>query len=147
MYAANDIARYIVDYCTRKDNPVSNLKLQKMLYYLWIEYYKVTKDYLFSDDICAWQFGPVVPEVYYDFCAYGGVPIDRTYDDLPDITQEDISILDRNIELYRTRSVSSLVTQTHQDGLPWDRIYNKDGNRRGKIPFDLIISLECNTKC
>ena len=42
-YTASDIAKYIVSYCFRKRKPVSNLKLQKMLYYMWIEYYKRLK--------------------------------------------------------------------------------------------------------
>ena len=41
-YTAVDIAKYIVSYCSGKHRPVSNLKLQKMLYYTWIDYYKKT---------------------------------------------------------------------------------------------------------
>ena len=41
-YSAVDIAKYIVSYCSGKHRPVSNLKLQKMLYYTWIDYYKKT---------------------------------------------------------------------------------------------------------
>ena len=78
-YTASDIARYIVSYCFRKRKPVSNLKLQKMLYYMWIEYYKKTKKSLFNDDICAWQFGPVIPDIYYAFCVYAGRPITKEY--------------------------------------------------------------------
>ena len=39
-YTAKNIAHYIVTYCEKKNRPVSNLKLQKMLYFLWIEYFK-----------------------------------------------------------------------------------------------------------
>ena len=34
MYKAMDIAQYVVNYSIEKDNPVSNLKLQKLLYYI-----------------------------------------------------------------------------------------------------------------
>ena len=44
-----DVARYIINYCTEQGKPVSNLKLQKMLYYLWIDYYKNTNEYLFDE--------------------------------------------------------------------------------------------------
>lgn len=47
-YSAVDIAKYIVSYCSGKHRPVSNLKLQKMLYYTWIDYYKKTGTALFS---------------------------------------------------------------------------------------------------
>ena len=66
-YSAVDIAKYIVSYCSGKHRPVSNLKLQKMLYYTWIDYYKKTGTALFFNEICAWQLGPVVPDAYYEF--------------------------------------------------------------------------------
>ena len=34
MYRAIDIASYIVDYCIRKDKPITNLQLQQVLYLL-----------------------------------------------------------------------------------------------------------------
>ena len=52
-YTAVDIAKYIVSYCSGKHRPVSNLKLQKMLYYTWIDYYKKTGTALFFNEICA----------------------------------------------------------------------------------------------
>ena len=75
-----DVARYIVNYCTEQNKPVSNLKLQKMLYYIWIEYHRRTNEYLFEDNIYAWPFGPVVPDVYYEYCSYAGSPIAKNYD-------------------------------------------------------------------
>ena len=80
-----DVAKYIINYCTEQGKPVSNLKLQKMLYYLWIDYYKNTSEYLFDEDICAWPFGPVVPSVYFEYCSYAGAPITKKYSDLDDI--------------------------------------------------------------
>ena len=64
------MAKYIISRCSELRNPVSNLKLQKMLYFIWIEFYKHTGRMLFLDDICAWQLGPAVPIVYYEFCQY-----------------------------------------------------------------------------
>ena len=65
VYAALDVAKYIVDKCTSDKQPVSNLQLQKILYFLQKKYLIDEKRILFSDEIQAWQFGPVVPEVYY----------------------------------------------------------------------------------
>ena len=79
VYTAVDIAKYIVSYCAHRQRPISNLKLQKMLYYTWIDYYKKTNNALFLNDICAWQLGPVVPDVYYEFCSYAGTPISVTF--------------------------------------------------------------------
>ena len=59
---ALDVAKYMVTKCVQDKCPISNLQVQKILYF-------IQKDFLqngseaFSDDIEAWQFGPVVPEV------------------------------------------------------------------------------------
>ena len=58
-YTALEIAKYIISTCSKKNRPISNLKLQKLLYFAWIYYYTKTGNGLFHDDICAWQFGPV----------------------------------------------------------------------------------------
>ena len=34
MYTALDIAKYIIDKCTRENLAISNLQLQKILYYV-----------------------------------------------------------------------------------------------------------------
>lgn len=56
---ASELAKYIVTESTLLDKAVSNLKLQKLLYFLWVDYYNQKGKYLYQDDICAWQFGPV----------------------------------------------------------------------------------------
>lgn len=140
-YRAIDIAKYIVSYCNDKNQPISNLKLQKMMYFVWIEYYKSEKKALFTDDICAWQLGTVVPEVYYEFCPYGGIPITQTFK--IEISDNDRIVVDKGIELYLPKSARELVDMTHRDNSPWDIIYQNGVGLRRVIPFELIISKEC----
>jgi len=142
MYKAIDIAKYTVTYCNKKEKAISNLKLQKIMYYLWIDYYKKLKKSLFDDEICAWQLGPVVPNVYYEFCSFAGIPILREYD-IDNISCEDRDIINDIIEKYIDQSPSSLVSKTHESGKPWDKIYKGGEGLRNPIPFDLIKELEC----
>ncbi len=140
-YPALDIAKYIITYSIHKKSPVSNLKLQKMLYFAWIDYYKKLKTDLFTDSICAWQFGPVVPEVYYEFCVYGGRPITQEYK--KELAPGDMQILDEIIDRYLRQSVSELVNMTHQPGKPWALTYQNGAGLRKTIPYNRIIELEC----
>lgn len=142
-YKATEIAKYIVSYCSKKHQPVSNLKLQKMLYYVWIEYYKKIRRFLFKDEFCAWQLGPVVPEVYYVFCAHAGVPISRTYDIT--LSSEDYPYINEIIDTYLPMSAGTLVSKSHRPGGPWDTIYRDGAGNRDVIPFSLIKSMECDT--
>ncbi|MGI5933430.1 MAG: Panacea domain-containing protein [Lawsonibacter sp.] len=140
-YTAKNIAHYIVTYCEKKNRPVSNLKLQKMLYFLWIEYFKHTRCELYLDDICAWKLGPVVPDVYYEFCSYAGMPISV---ELPfSIDEQDVDVLDATIEKYLPMAASTLVDKTHAKGKPWDIVYKDGLGNRDVIPFSLIKDLEC----
>ena len=61
-YRAMDIAKNIINKCTTDQHPISNLQLQKILYYIqkaFLENDRVA----FEDESEAWQFGPVVPDV------------------------------------------------------------------------------------
>ncbi|HIY13576.1 MAG TPA: DUF4065 domain-containing protein [Candidatus Agathobaculum merdipullorum] len=144
MYLAKQVAQYIINKCSVEERPVSNLKLQKLLYFAWIEYRKRTGKKLFDDKIYAWQFGPVVPEVYYDYCAYGGMDIDRRYDSSQiGITESDAEVLDASLAEYLNYSVSRLVSKTHERGKPWHQVYVEQGGIKQEIPFSLIEQMEC----
>ncbi|MCI7126190.1 MAG: DUF4065 domain-containing protein [Agathobaculum sp.] len=144
MYTAKQVARYIINKCSVEENPVSNLKLQKLLYFVWVEYRKSAHARLFNDKIFAWQFGPVVPEVYYDYCAYGGMDIDVRYNgDEIGIAEEDAAVLDASLAKYRNYSVSRLVDMTHAKGKPWYQVYVEQRGVKKEIPFSLIEQMEC----
>ena len=139
-YSAVDVAKYIVTYSNRQNKPVSNLKLQKILYFTWIDYFEQTKSHLFEDHICAWGFGPVVPAVYRRFCIYAGEPISREYD--VEIEQDETDILNGIIDQYLDLCASDLVNMSHEEGSAWHQIYNDGEGRYAEIPFDLIKELE-----
>lgn len=142
IYDVTEIARYIITYCAKKKNPISNLKLQKILYFVWIDYFKKNNCNLFNENICAWQFGPVVPKVYYEFCSYAGSPINKIYETAID-NQNDLNIINTSIDKYIEYSARKLVDITHEISKPWSIIYNNGLGLRNIIPFNLIISKEC----
>ncbi len=61
---ALEVAKYVITLCNDENQDISNLHLQKILYYLQKEVLQKFDDKLFVDDIQAWQFGPVIPKVY-----------------------------------------------------------------------------------
>ena len=136
-YSAIDLAKYMVTYCYKQQKPISNLKLQKMLYFTWIDFYKEKGEAIFLDDVCAWQLGPVVPDVYYNFCAYAGTPITKEYS--VNLDPSDTPIINKIIDQYLPLSASSLVSKSHVKGGPWDKIYQGGQGNRDVIPFSLMI--------
>lgn len=143
-YTATDISKYIIMYFDKKNRPISNLKLQKVLYYTWIDYYKKTESELYLDDICAWQLGPVVTNVYYEYCCYAGTPIPNENYNVC-LEEIDTLILDEILSEYLDVPASVLVNKSHQDGMPWDLIFQNGLGNRDIIPFSLIKEKECTT--
>jgi len=139
-YSALDVARYVITVCSEAGKPIGNLKLQKMLYFLWVDFYRKTGRFLYLDDICAWQLGPVVPEVYYQYCSYGGRPIYAQY--VSAIESADEDILNAIINQYIDVPAHELVDRTHEQGTAWDSIYKNGIGNRNPIPFSVIIAKE-----
>ena len=137
IYNAIDVAKYMIDKCTREDRPISNLQLQKILYFLQGESYKECREPLFSNRIEAWPYGPVVPDVYYRYSAGGGVPICMFYEDADAaIEPQDREWLNPLIEHYGGMDVWDLVDLSHTEGAPWDRTMKAKGG--GTIPEEWI---------
>ena len=131
MYKAIDIAQYIVTKCTSDGSPVSNLQLQKILYFVQGKWLAYNSEPLFKDNISAWQFGPVVPAVYYIYCAYGGNKIISEYPIKLDASVRDM--IDPIIIEKRSMDPWCLVNDTHKKGGAWDKTY-----QAGKGEYSII---------
>ena len=136
MYDVLDLAKYIVTKCSTEGSPISNLQLQKILYYIQKEFLNNDK-LAFDADIEAWRFGPVVPCVYYNFCSYGSMPID----DIFKTPIKEDSVVDEIIVEKRRLNPWEMVSETHKENGAWHQTY-KDGSGNGNvIPIDLIKSV------
>ena len=137
MLTALDLSKYIVSKCANDGHPISNLQLQKILYY-------IQKDYLlsgsqaFSDDIEAWQFGPVVPNVYYYYSGFGAMPISLVTSNSHSFASEDMSRIDSIVIAKRDLNPWDMVSETHKSGGAWDDVYNNGQGYRGIISPELI---------
>lgn len=136
MYDALTIAKYIVTKCVQDGCPVSNLQLQKILYFVQLDSLKRTKAPAFSDDIEAWKFGPVVPDVYYHFCGFGALPILATYE--VDSHLASNGFMNRVVEEKRAMDPWDLVEEAHEPGKPWAIIFKGGEGNHAVIPNDLI---------
>lgn len=136
MKTAREVACYIIDKCTREEVPISNLQLQKILYYVQ-KVYLQSQGALFDDDFVAWQFGPVIEDVYYNYCSFGSMPIRRRYD--TDISSNDKVLMDPIIEKKRELDPWEMVSETHKKNGAWDTTY-LDGRGNGRIIAKDLIS-------
>lgn len=136
---AINIAQYVIDKCTKENKSISNLQLQKILYYIQGEWLKLNQKVpLFDDDICAWKFGPVVPDIYYTYCGYGGSKITSQYQNA-NLDKAITSTIDPIIEEKRELFPWDLVDETHHKDGAWDKIFANGLGDHDIIPKALIF--------
>lgn len=133
MYRALTVAEHIINRCNKLGRPISNLKLQKILYFVQAEFLVATGHVCFAEEIEAWDFGPVVPVVYHRYKVYGSASIPYFLTGaICRIPADDIEIMDGIIDECAKYSASKLVEITHNQ-TPWKKAYRS---------FDKIITPE-----
>lgn len=138
---ALDLAKYLVDKSIQDTKPISNLQLQKIMFYIQKDFLQKKGEPAFYADIEAWQFGPVVPIAYYAFCVYGANPIRHRqepsldhYSDILEISE----IINSILVSKRQLKPWDLVKETHHEGGAWHRVYECGHGNRQIIPVQLI---------
>lgn len=153
MYNVLDVCRYIINYCNTSQYGISNLKLQKILYFVQA-YFLITDTQLpcFNERIEAWDFGPVVPTAYHEFKQYGAsnIPSITSYieynrNNIWDATRKNfteniIRLEDREkirtiVDTFANYTATDLVNLTHNQA-PWSRVYMP--GRNNEISNDSI---------
>lgn len=137
MYKALTIAKYLIK--KSKDDKITdltNLKLQKILYYAQGWYLANKGNKLFNDRIEAWKLGPVVRSVYNVFSSFANQPIKMKIEDgdLLGLAEDVKGYLDKLWSVYKNMSGPELVTYTHLEK-PWREAWSKrdDNDWDGEI--------------
>lgn len=162
-YKALDVARYVINCSNEYRYEISNLKLQKLLYFIQAFYLSSGNcTPCFDDEIEAWKFGPVVKCVYEEYRQFGANNIPRVYeytvfdsekaetkvyeysDDI--IKKEDRDKILLLIKSFSSFTASQLVDITHRQS-PWlnacnssDRIITKEAIK------EFFLSMKNNYK-
>ena len=128
QYNALDVAQYIIYLASQNIvdevkgekvyEGITNLKLQKLLYFVQVYFLVKQNKPLFSQEFKAWQYGPVVEEVYQEYKRYGRRPIVQEVYKGAHIETQDATLIKDVWEFFGKYSVGKLVNMTHQDA-PW----------------------------
>lgn len=154
-YSAIDIANYVISKSTNPTgaDKVTNLKLQKILYFLQAAFLVERQESLIAESFQPWAYGPVVPEAYRFFNQFGYKPIERpvseftinTSDngfnvvensfDEQRINAEDRELIDKYYQSISRYSAGQLIDLTHEQDF-WQRA-EKSGEiaRKNSRPY------------
>lgn len=101
---------------------ISNLKLQKLVYYAQGFHLAMFDKPLFRESIYAWEHGPVVPELYHYFKENGAaaipLPTEEATSKFSLLSEEQIELLNEVYTIYGQYSAWKLRNLTHQE-TPW----------------------------
>ena len=129
MTTASEVAKALIHFAEAdpEGEPMTALRLHKLLYYCQGWYLAWFGRPLFADQIEAWKHGPVVPSVWATPWGQGRDPIlDQGPSSVPDAERDAIAQVWSH---YRMFSALGLREKTHEEP-PWKQHYTPDGSLR-----------------
>ena len=135
---ARTVANYMLYIMGDAFDDLTNMKINKLLYFAQGHYLSKYGKPLFEDSIEAWDHGPVVPAVYSAYKGCGAQPIQG--DDssmISEVTPEAEEVLYGVARKYGKYTASALRNMTHVIGSPWDQVYQAN-HAHTEIPLPVI---------
>jgi uncharacterized phage-associated protein len=132
MISANQVAKYFLAKADEDvGDGISNLKLQKLVYYAQAYHLAMHGEPLFGDRLEAWEHGPVVPDLYHAYKEYGAANIPAPSDlQLNAYGEETAEFLDEVYNVFGQYSAWKLRNMTHEER-PWVEAY--ENGERGRV--------------
>ncbi len=124
------VANYFIKQSKKEKRPVSNLSMQKLVYFAYGWMLVQTEKKLFYDRIEAWQYGPVIPSLYHQLKHYGRGRITKEILDynhekdkfyrwnLTEGTNVE-KIMQKVWKRYKSLTPGEMIDLTHNPGTPW----------------------------
>lgn len=135
-----EIANAILDIAEGFGFKLSNLALNKILFFAHGWHLAVLDRPLVDSVFEAWQFGPVHPQIYRQLKGFGNKAIPKgrrltsidleTGIDRPvkaNLDKEEYEFCSKLLKFYGKYSASKLVEISHESGAPWDQVWEKAG--------------------
>ena len=114
---ALEISEYIIQ---KYPENATNLRINKLLYFIQGIHFQFYREALFADDFEAWTKGPVIPKVYHAYKIFGAYPI-KTNCNTIDLGDKQ-AFIDKVLQHYSTKSTEELVNLSYQTK-PWKDNY------------------------
>ena len=99
---------------------MTNMKIQKLLYYTQSLNLALQDEVLFNEEIQAWRYGPVCPEVYYFYCKFEEqqLPVPDQKDFMDSFALEQRQLLEEVWMHFGEHNAFMLSDMTHAE-FPW----------------------------
>lgn len=146
MYSAKEIASFFIQKGLDEDNPVTQMKLQKLIYFAngFLLATSSGERRLVEETFEAWDFGPVLPSIYHEYKLFGSNPIVKNNVVLKilgrplnlelskNVKEEDVKILEDVWNSLKVFTALELSTVTHRENGAWSKVYKPE---RRSVPI------------
>lgn len=148
MYSAKQVAKFILGVGNAQGVGISNLRLQYLLYIAQTGFLAEEERRLFEEDIVAYSMGPQVREVYFEYCAYGGMDINTSgfFPGQSDIAVNDQGAIYKYIIPFLSMPMSKLCDAVRSQGGAWSAIF-RQGTPGKVIPEYVLQSVRHCPRC
>ncbi|MBB1498498.1 Panacea domain-containing protein [Paracoccus sp. MC1862] len=137
-YDVRGIANLVLDRAADAGLTISNMHINKIIFFVYVEWLKARGSILTSAKIEAWKHGPVFREVYSQFKKYGASPITEKARKVDFATGEWVDVeldvrvkkddfLVRAVDYYIRVPAGRLVDLSHEPGGAWHYVWNHQG--------------------
>lgn len=146
--SAITVANTLLEFAAQDQRSVTHMELQKHTFFAHAWYLGNTESPLINDEVQAWKFGPVIPQMYHAFKGFGNNPIDKygvEYDKercelvVPKLGEDDSNLrvfLRRIWDAYKGFNAGRLSSISHEVGGPWHQVYQESV---GGVVKNLVI--------
>jgi uncharacterized phage-associated protein len=153
-YDVRDVTNFILGFAEERGIPLTNLALQKLLYFVHGWFYSIYDVPLIRNKFEAWQYGPVQRVIYDQLKMFKDAPIrdvratyidpatgDHVYRE-PQIDAEHADVMRGVLERYAKYTAGQLVRESHAEDSPWEYVWQQADEAiypGMKIPDALIL--------
>ena len=127
MYNCFDIAKGFLHLANEEGDRIKPMKLLKLTYIAQGYYLGLCKKPLFHNEIQAWKYGPVIPDLYEMIKVYNKKPVDIEIIDLhtsKKLEPFDFDFLKVIWDNYKEYTGIQLSDKTHEEGSPWYKVFS-----------------------
>lgn len=151
------IANFVLDFCATKGRGISNLSLQKIVFFCHVWSLIGTGRPLVKQQFEAWNYGPVLDYIYREFRMFKDKPIvgrAKAMDPKTgkrqvvrcELDDETRALLEKVVSFYSELTPNELVRLGHAKGGPWEKAWNHQDRVNPGMRIDNASIMEFYSK-
>lgn len=139
-------SKFIINVLYSRQIQISNTKLQKILYLIYIDIFRKYQKEIFKDPFAAWKLGPVIKKIYAKYATYGPILIPKQ-----EISGKEMAELRKHFSTAEFKNIKNeivilgkystwnLVSVT-QRSFAWQNTYSNGTGKGKNINREAIIN-------